>query len=206
MDVNLKNELIGRLWLWANSVTKTEQLLELAFRAKIGSNQETQITEMENHLKITKDFCKKEEYDSLHRIYPTQVECLATYDVCVELAIVYFSQIFNWGEKREGEIAANIKSMKEHFSLIIPKIFKTPEELRKFEELKTQIVKVRNEMIGHSDGNGFSVTHGKFVSVLSSTNNWRHIDINFWYSFLDKMHSEMHNYSNKIKLKYLNSA
>ena len=112
MDENLKNELIGRLWLWVHSIERTQALLQLAFRAKIGMNQQSQEDEMDNYWQKFNEYVRAQPdykpeiilssqriaFDkSFHRVFPTLPECGGIYDTCIELAIVYFCQIFNKG-------------------------------------------------------------------------------------------------------------
>jgi len=216
MDENSKKELIGRLWLWANSITRTQELLQLAFRANIGKHQESQKDEMDNYNKKLNEFVKDQPdykpgtiiksqqiaFDrTFHRAFPTFLECAGTYDACIELAIVYFCQIFNKGYGSIGEAAKNDKDfVYENFNAILERVFGTSEEFEKFERLKTNILTARDKMIGHSDAGSYSIQHGNQYSVMKSVRSWRDIDIEFWNSFLEKMKIEIHNYSNRIKL------
>lgn len=216
MDENSKKELIGRLWLWADSIVRTQGLLQLAFRANVGKYQESQKEEMDNYIKKLNEFVHAQPeskpgtifssqqiaFDQIfHRPFPTQIECAGIYDACIELAIMYFCQIFNSGYGNNGEAARNDKNfVNEHFNSILTNAFETKDELEKFEQIKEKILTARDKMIGHSDADSYSIHHGHPISVKKSTRSWRDIDIELWSSFLDKVIIEIHNYSNRIKL------
>ena len=59
MDAKTKNELVGRLWLWAHSIEKTKELLNLSRRSKIGENQSFQISERDHYIQKLNEFVKK---------------------------------------------------------------------------------------------------------------------------------------------------
>jgi len=217
MDQKSKNEIVGRLWLWAQSISMTQQLLGLAFRANIGKNQDTQINERDNYIKNLNEFVKNQPdykpdtifstqqimFDNIYyRPYPTWNECISMHDACVELAIVYFCQILNDGYHSDNSSASNSRAFRDfHFPPILKRTFKNEDEFNKFEILKKQLTTARDKMIGHADGDSYSIQHGNPVSTIKgSVSLWREIDFGFWSSFLETMRIETYNYTNLIKL------
>ncbi len=218
MDTYTKNEIIGRLWLWSESVSKTKHLLEMAFRANIGKQEEFRLKEHETYnIELTEFASKQPDYkegivfpsqrkkfDKLyHRTFPTWLECCAIHDAFVELAIVYFCQILNSGRNSDGQTAQNDDNFrKEHLTNILNKVFPTSAEMDKFDLLKAALVRLRDKVIGHSDGVAYKITHSNPVSILQGPNiGWREIDLEFWHSFLNKMIDVIHNYINILKLQ-----
>src|SRR6185436_7989328 len=108
MDAKKKNEIVGRLWLWEESLNKTKHLLEMAFRTNEGKHDKLRLHEQENYRSNLDEFCKgqsgyrpglispsyKKKFDEAYpRSFPTWLECCAIHDAFVELAIVYFCQL-----------------------------------------------------------------------------------------------------------------
>ena len=217
MDTKTKNELVGRLWLWSQSISKTQHLLEMAFRTNIAKQDELRIQEHDDYANRLNEFSKQEfghkegktlpshrrESDELYpRPFPTWLECCAIHDAFAELAIVYFCQIFNSGRSQEGETAKNDENFrKEHLAKILAIVFPTIEEMANFESLKVSLLTVRDKVIGHSDGEAYNITHSSPVSIKKGPNiSWRNIDFEFWYSSLEKFINATRNYSNCLKL------
>jgi hypothetical protein len=217
MDIKTKNEIVGRLWLWSESISKTKHLLEMAFRTNIGKQDEGKLNEQEVYRNSLNEFVQQQsdyrpgiilpshrkKFDQLHpRDFPTWLECCAIHDAFVELAIVYFCQVFNSVYSQDGEAAKSDQSFRdEHLTKILPEVFQTPKEIANFELLKNSIVNARDKVIGHSDADAYSITHASPVSIMKGPNiSWRNIDFEFWYSFLDKMIIAVQNYSNQLKL------
>ncbi len=218
MDTETKNEIIGRLWLWSEAVSKTKHLLEMSFRTNEGKQESFRLQEQETYAIKLKEFAKQQpdyrndivfpshrkKFDEIYpRAFPTWLECCAIHDAFVELAIVYFCQLFNSGYSQHGETAKSDKSFRdEHLIKVLNKVFLTPTEMTQFESLKKTLTSARDKVIGHSDGDAYKITHSSPVSVLRGPNiSWREIDFEFWYSFLDKMVTAIHNYSNLLKLQ-----
>ena len=217
MDIKTKNEIVGRLWLWSESISKTKHLLDMAFRANIGKQDESRLNEQEAYRNSLNEFAQKEsdyqsgiilpfhqdKFDELHpRNFPTWLECCAIHDAFVELAIVYFCQMFNSGRSQNGETAkSDDKFRNEHLKKVLEKVFPTDIEMANFDLLNQNIATVRDKVIGHSDGAAYNITHSSPVSVLRGPNiSWREIDFEFWYSFLDRMKNAIQNYSKELKL------
>ena len=78
----------------------------------------------------------------------------------VELAIVYFCQLFNSGYSQHGETAKSDKSFRdEHLIKVLNKVFLTPTEMTQFESLK----KTPHFGSGQSD---WSFRWGRFIKLL----------------------------------------
>lgn len=218
MDTKTKNELVGRLWLWSQSFSNTRHLLEMVFRANIGIQDELRLKEQDTYISKLNEFAKHQsgykegqtlqshqrKFDELYpRTFPTWLECWAIHDAFVELAIVYFCQVFNSGSCREGQSAKSDKSFRnEHLTKILATVFPTNEEMVKFEFLKNSVVTARDKVIGHSDGEAYNITHSSPVSTYRGPNiSWRDIDFEFWYASLEKFITATRNYSNYLKLQ-----
>ena len=193
MDIKQKNELVGRLWLWAHSIDKTKELLIIAQRAALGKNQDFQISERDEYIKKLNEFVKQQpdyktdtifssqqqKFDQIYpRQFPTWGECFQIYDACIELAIIYFCQIFNFAHGEEGTASSNATRFRnEHFLAILNKVFTNNDDLEKFNKLKDVIVTARNKMIGHADANAYSIRHRTPVSTMKGPKNiWSNID------------------------------
>ena len=219
MDIKTKNEIIGRLWLWRESVSKTKHLLEMSFRTIEGKQDEARLLEDETYIKKLNEFAEQQpDYQKGHmpnshrekfnetypRNFPTWLECCAIHDAFVELAIVYFCQMFNSGRSQDGETAKSDKNFRdEHLTNILLKVFPDNGEMNDFNLLKERIITSCDKVIGHSDGEAFSITHSSPVSIMRGPNiGWRDIDFEFWYSFLDRMINAIQNYSNQMKIQF----
>ncbi|MBA3680872.1 MAG: hypothetical protein H0W73_06855 [Bacteroidetes bacterium] len=217
MNQKTENEQVGRLWLWANAILQTQYLLKLAFRAEEAKREKFRIDEMEDYFKRLQEFAKTQPdykegstksshqtlFNELHsQVFPTWSECAQTYDTAIELAIIYFCQVFTSGNSLSGSVAENNKTFKdEHLSIILDRVFQTQEEKEKFGILKTKIILARDKAIGHADGTTYEIIHGSTVSTMKGPKNyWRDIDFIFWNSFLERMRIASYNYANEIKI------
>ena len=180
--MNSINEIIGRLWIWETSLLRTKRLLLLASSAYT-------------------DFQEK-QHEARKDLFPTEEECDLIFNSSIELAIVYFCQILNQGEKKSDTAAANELSFRdEHLKNIIIKIFKTKDEYQKFNCLKSKILKARNKMITHADASSYNIIHGSTSSSLKLPQPWHEIDLNFFASIIEPLITEIRDYSNNIKSK-----
>lgn len=221
MDAKTKNELIDRLWLWAHSIEKTKELLNLSRRSKIGENQSSQISERDLYIQKLNEFVKKQpdykpgtmlisQRQKFNEIYPRQFptwsECVYINEACIELAIVYFCQIFNDGFGQENSASKNNKSFRnEHLTILLSKVFMNEESLNKFTKLKDIILTARDKMIGHADADAYSISHGIPISTMKAPRQiWSEIDFDFWISFLEPLRIATYNYANEIKIKNYN--
>lgn len=145
MEYKTKKEIIGRIWLWSESISKTKHLLEMSFRALEGKQDEKRRAEIIK----TERILDRENYSES---FPTWLECCAIYDAFVELAIIYFCQVFNSGRGQDGETAKSDKNFRDqHLSNILSQVFPTKAEMESFELLKYKIITARDKVIGHSD-------------------------------------------------------
>ena len=208
-----KLEVRGRLWLWELAVSQTQQLLFLAKRSKIGAEQQHIRDELNAYTKSLQDFARgrpdykegnlkssvKKEFDAQHpRAFPTLIECMTIHDACIELAIVYFSQILNIGHADTGSAAKSDKIFRDqHLNAIASMVFPDQPDNDRFFDFCKQILTARNKMIGHADGEAFDIQHGTPISKMKSFRQaWEHIDLTYWASFLERLRVGILEYAN----------
>ncbi|MGZ3892918.1 MAG: hypothetical protein ACXVPN_03865 [Bacteroidia bacterium] len=175
------NEIIGRLWIWEESLSKTKYLLNLAFRA----NQE-------------------KDQQNTNGSFPSRLECCGIYETCIELAVVYFCQIFTSGEEKAEMAAKNDEDFRRvHLERIISEVFDTEDKKNNFATLKKALKTARDKIIAHADAKSFKIGHGDSISVMKGNPLIsRNIDIEFWESFLEPMETKIKLYS--AEFKYIN--
>lgn len=185
------NEIAGRLWIWETSLLKTKDLLNLAFRANLNKPQ-----------------------PELKDKFPTYIDSCAIYENSIELAIIYFCQIYTRGKPKSEIIAVNNPTfINEHLNKIINKVFDSDEKLKKYTILQKNILITRHKIIAHADGSSFNISHGPTFSVMKGKAPFSigplmkdgeptsHIDVEFWESFLEPLKIEIVNYTNALKIK-----
>jgi hypothetical protein len=199
-----KIELRGRLWLWDLAVTQTQQLLFLAERSKSGAEQQHIRDELDAYNKSLRDFVRGKpdheegvlrlsvvkEYDAQNRrAFPTWVECMAIHGACIELALIYFSQVLNVGHADIGSAAKRDKPFRDqHLKAIASTVFSEKSDMDRFFNLFEQILAARDQMIGRADGKAFGIQHGNTVSTMKTYRQaWEHIDLEYWSSFLERL-------------------
>lgn len=199
-----KLEVRGRLWLWDLAVTQTQQLLLLAERSKSGAEQQHIRDELDAYNKSLRDFVRGKpdheegllrlsivkEFDTQHpRVFPTWAECMLIHDACIELAIIYFSQVLNVGHADIGSAAKSDKPFRDqHLKAIASAVFPERSDFDRFFNLCDQILTARDKMIGHADGKAFGIQHGNTASTMKMYRQaWEHIDLEYWSSFLERL-------------------
>lgn len=202
MDRKTKNEIVGRLWLWAQAVSMTQILLQQAARAENGKHQTFQINERDQYIKDLNKFAAEQpdyrpgtilssqqnKFDAIYqRPFPTWMECFTLNEACIELAIVYFCQILNDGYESQGSSASNNKVFREsHLPRILDRVFEAGD-LDKFQTLKKQLTTARDKMIGHADGDSYNIFHGDPISTMKGpSSSWIDIDFIFGDHFWKK--------------------
>ncbi len=177
---NNNKEIQGRLFIWHDAVFRAKQSLEIAFRVEHTQNS-------------------LEDIEST--TFPTYYECINIYRIAVEYAIVSFSTIYNTGFGDDGKAAKSDSNFREeHLDIIINNVIQEQSDLTKFNSLKTLILKSRNEMIGHSDGQAFEVDHGEKLTRMNMTNkSWKEIDLNYWLSKLEPLRIGILEYSRNFE-------
>lgn len=208
-----KLEVRGRLWLWESAVLQTQQLLFLAERSRSGAEQQHIHDELDAYNKSLRDFARgkpdheegvlklsvAKEFDSQHpRAFPTWTECMTIHDACIELAIVYFSQILISGYQDTGSAAKSDKPFRDqHLNTIASMVFPDQSDIDRFFDFCEQVLTARNKMIGHADGEAFAIEHGTPVSKMKSYRQaWEHIDLKYWASFLERLRIGILEYAN----------
>ena len=151
---------------------------------------------------------QREKFNEIYpRQFPTWSECIHVNEACIELAIVYFCQIFNEGFGQENSASQNNKSFRnEHLTIVLSKVFIDEESLNKFTKLRDIILTTRDKMIGHADADAYQISHGIPISTMKAPRQiWNEIDIDFWISFLEPLRIATYNYANEIKIKNYNA-
>lgn len=177
---NSKEEILGRLFIWHDAIHRANQSLKIAFRVKT----------------------TKEEMEDINSTsFPTYYECTQMYIIAVEYAIIAFSTIYNFGFEDSGKAAKNDSNFREaHLNLIIDNIISESSERDRYNELTTSILKSRNEMIGHSDGQAFDVDHRDSITLVKMTHHsWKELDLIYWQSKLEPLRIEILKYSSNFK-------
>ena len=213
-----KEEITGRFMLWEMAVSEAQSCLKTAKRALEGSKQSFQKDEQKKYQEQLQEFIKtRDDYkegtitstqlneynDKYNRPFPYLAECFALHRACLNLAIIYFCQIFNTGYGNEAA-AKNTKQFREEYlDIVLQRIFPTNKEMGKFNKLLEQLMQVRDGMIGHADAGTLNIEHKEFVTTIGGPQNiTRSIDMNFWLSFMEPLRRGILEYMNEIKKNF----
>ncbi len=187
MPINLSvdNEILGRLYLWAQSIEKSQELFKIASKVSLKKQ-----TDFEENLNSSNQFTSWTDYSSIQ-------------DACRELAIVYFCHMFNRGDEKAGEASKNDKEFRNaHLEKLKIKIFNSQKDLDDFETFKVSVMFLRDKILAHTDALPYSISHGNPISVLKQPKeNILDIDYDYFDKILGSLRREIYNEINILKIK-----
>jgi hypothetical protein len=117
----------------------------------------------------------------------------AAHERYTALAVVFFSQIFNPGNRAEDVAAGNRdNAVKNEREAIVSACFSTVTDRAAFDALLTTILKARDQVIAHADGASFDINHSEYA-VASDTHYecLSGIDIPAWRAAIAKLSDEI---------------
>jgi hypothetical protein len=210
-----ENNITGRLMLWETAISESQSLLKLALRANCGANQNWQKQEQKEYQNKLKKFTKtrddyqedtinisqiKDYYEKYGRPFPYLAECFAIHNACLNLAIIYFCQIYTTGNQNKHASENTKQFRNEHLPIILGRVFSNKEEMIKYEALVGKLNKVRNKMIGHADADALNIQHKGIVTTIGGPQNiTRDIDLEHWLAFMEPLRIAILEYMNEIK-------
>lgn len=211
-------EAQGRLMLWREAIVFSSTCLSLGIRARKATEQDNILSEHKKYLEDREASWRQHpDYDGslgsgkhmrifdaqYTRPFPTWLECRHIYEACVSMAVISFCQVLSSGYPDPGKVSVNNKAFREeHWTKILDSAFSEAEEKNRFLIFCDRLKSIRDEMLGHADGNAYEVEHGHGIDVTrhkTITYDIYDLDLKYWTSFLEPLRLAIERYSTRLE-------
>ena len=213
--------IVGRLALWSSTFRHCRELLKLHDRASVAYEEDESLKEeCDNFFNGQQaKVCElglegKREASQVRKLYelenprpfPHLWEVFQIKSATIELAIVYFYQIFtDYGPDESEESVAGSNDMGRILQDLERRAFPDRPDKKEYNKFKKQIMEIRNNMLGHANGEYYKVDHKDDVPDVMAIPmpglSGRKIDEKYWIKVIDLLQSSLHEIESEYQRK-----